>query len=363
MACTPSELGSLYLLKDAESRSVSAENVYGEKGRGGMAGLDGPQPEVTRLGQPWGIRPEQRELGPGWKVRPCVAVPAGATVPIMDVEGPGIIQHCWFTYHEKFHRDLILRAYWDDQEQPSIEVPLADFFCQGWGRRVAVRSIPINVNPMGGYNCYLPMPFTRRARITVENRSPELLDMFFYTINFVRVPELPAETALLHAQFRRKNPTDYKVPYTVLDGVQGRGHLAGIYMAWQQNTKRWWGEGEFKFFIDGDGEYPTICGTGVEDYFGGAWGFHDHYSAPYLGYIEGDPHSSTGARHGLYRFHIPDPIHFRRDLRITVQALGWHEDGHLRPLRDDIASVAYWYQTLPTAPFPALPSRRELEVN
>jgi hypothetical protein len=357
-------LSTLHLAIEAETRCVTAENVYGEKGRGGMAvpDVNTPQEEVLRLGQPWRVRPEQAELGPGWKVRPAVEVPAGARVPIMDVEGPGIIQHMWFTYDEPFYRDLIWRVWYDGDAEPSIEVPMADFFCNNWARRRAVNSLPINVNPMGGFNCYLPMPFRRHIRMEVENRSPRAVPMFFYAITFQRQP-VPDNSLYLHAQWRRTNPTLPKEPHVVIDGITGRGHLAGISMAWQQNTSRWWGEGEVKMYIDGDDAFPTICGTGVEDYFGGAWGFHSHYSAPFLGYIDGDPASSTGARHSLYRFHVTDPIHFHRDLRITVQALGWHEDGYLRTLQDDVSSVCYWYQSLPHSPFPPLPDRRAMEVN
>jgi hypothetical protein len=124
----------------------------------------------------------------------------------------------------------------------------------------------------------------------------------------------------------------------------------------------WWGDGEIKVFLDGDKEFPTICGTGTEDYFGGAWCFGQNYSAPFLGYPLGACDGKAGNRHGLYRFHIMDPIRFAKDLKVTMQAIGWHSESRYLPLQDDIASVAYWYQTEPHRPFPALPNRDYLEV-
>lgn len=359
-------LGDLMKLRPVESRSISAENVYGDKGRGGMAELsERPQPEVERIGQVWeGPNAAARELGRGWKVRPCVMLPPASVTTVMDVEGPGTIRHIWITLAEGFYRDVILRIYWDDQEHPSVETPIGDFFCNSWKQRTNVLSLPINVNPSGAFNCYFPMPFRRRARVTVENRHPaERVPHFFYAINYEQ-GAVGEDAAYFHARFNRTNPLPYGTDYTILDGVRGRGHYVGTYMAWQQNNGGWWGEGEFKAFLDGDGEFPTICGTGAEDYFGGAWCFGALYSAPFLGYPQGpqDGRSAPGARHGLYRFHVMDPIHFQRDLRITIQALGWRDGGRYLPGQDDMASVAYWYQTLPHAPFPPLGDRNALEI-
>jgi len=356
-------LGNISRLSNAKSRSVTAENVYGEKGRGGMAEVSStPQPEVTQIGQRWeGPNQCSRDLGRPWKVRPCISLPKEATTTLMDVSGPGVIQHIWITCEAKFYRDLILRIYWDGSETPSVESPLGDFFCNGWKTRVNITALPINVNPSGGFNCYFPMPFRKHVKITIENRAPEDANGFFYTVNYA-LTEIAEDEAYFHAQFRRINPLPYKEDYVILDGVEGRGHFVGTYMAWQQNSSGWWGEGEIKFFMDGDTEFPTICGTGTEDYFGGAWGFGENYSSPFLGYPLGASDNRPGNRHGLYRFHVMDPIRFETDLRVTMQAIGWRSEGRYLPLQDDISSVAYWYQTIPANPFPRLPSRDDLEV-
>lgn len=355
-------------LSNAQTRSITAENVYGEKGKGGMAEQSSePQAEVVRIGQKWdGPSAAARDLGRGWKVRPCITLPRQSVTTVMEVEGPGTIQHIWITVEAKRFRDLILRMYWDGQSTPSVEAPLGDFFCNGWKTPHNVIALPINVNPTGGLNCYFPMPFRKHARITIENRTPEDMKGFFYTINYAAGPVAETE-AYFHAQFRRTNPLPYKQDYVILDGVKGRGHYVGTYMAWQQNSSGWWGEGEFKAFLDGDGEYPSICGTGTEDYFGGAWGFGGDYSAPFLGFrdltTKGERNMGhPGDRHSLYRFHVLDPIRFQQDIRVIMQAIGWRSEGRLLPLQDDIASVAYWYQTLPTAPFPPFLDRDGLEV-
>lgn len=356
-------LGNIMKLSNAVTRSITAENVYGEKGKGGMADQsETPQPEVAKIGQRWDSPNfSARDLGKTWKVRPCITLPIQSTTTLMDVDGPGVIQHIWFTVDSKYYRDLILRMYWDDEETPSVEVPLGDFFCNGWNTRTNILSLPINVNPSGGFNIYFPMPFRKHARITVENRAPMDVIGFFYAVNYA-LTEIEPDDAYFHAQFRRSNPLGYMQDHTILDGVKGKGQFVGVYMAWQQNSTGWWGEGEFKVFMDGDAGYPTICGTGTEDYFGGAWAFMDNFSAPYLGYPTGGVDGKPGNRHGLYRFHIQDPIRFESDLRVTMQAIGWRSEIRYLPLQDDISSIAYWYQTEPHQPFPTLGNRDALEV-
>jgi len=363
-------LGNLMRLSDAETRSITGENVYGEKGKGGMAELsDRPQEAVTKIGQVWG-GPNKcaRDLGRKWKVRPCITLPAESTTTLMDVDGPGVIQHIWITVDHKRTRELVLRMYWDDEETPSVEVPLCDYFCNNWKTRLDIVALPINVNPSGAYNSFFAMPFRKHARVTVEYLGPEQFGGFFYCINYA-LTDVGEDDAYFHAQFRRTNPLTYGEDYTIIDGVKGKGQYVGTSMGWQQNSDGWWGEGEFKAFIDGDGEFPTICGTGTEDYFGGAWCFGRNFSAPYFGYHdvttishEGRTINRIGNRHALYRFHVMDPIRFKQDLRVTMQAIGWRSGGRYLPLQDDISSVAYWYQAEPHAPFPQLPDRDGLEI-
>lgn len=355
-------LGTVMKLSDAKTRLVTAENVYGKKGRGGMAEVaDTPQDEVTEIGQEWRTCDAARDLGTTWKVRPCITIPSETTATILDAEGPGIIQHIWITVNNKFHRDLIIRIYWDGQGIPSVESPLGDLFCTSWRSGVTINAIPINVNPRNALNSYFPMPFAEHARITIENRSPEECGGFFYAVTYAET-NVEEDDAYFHAQFRRTNPLPYKEDYCIVDNIRGKGHYVGTYMAWQQNSQGWWGEGEIKFFLDGDTKFPSLCGTGTEDYFGGAWCFHENFSAPFLGYPEGQCDRKPGNRHGLYRFHIMDPIRFEKDLKVTMQAIGWRSEGRYLPLQDDIASVAYWYQTLPTNPFPTLGTRNDLEI-
>ncbi len=337
-------LSQIYLLADAETRSISAENPTGEKAGGARAVPDADNPAA--------------ELGRGWKVRPCITLPAGQNVNIAQIQGPGLIQHIWITVHEKAYRDLILRMYWDGEESPSVCSPLGDFFAEGHGLRYPVNSLMMTVNPSGGFNSYWPMPFHRQARIDIENRSDEAVEGFFYQITYALQP-LPEAAAYFHAQWRRSMTSREHPEHTLLDQVSGKGHYVGTFVAWEQLSNGWWGEGEIKFYIDDDDEYPTICGTGTEDYFGGAWCFGDTYSTPFLGYPLWHKPAGEIPKHALYRWHILDPIRFHKNLRVTLQALGWWPHRKFQPLTDDIASVAYWYQTEPHRPFPPLPPRSE----
>jgi len=361
-------LSSITKLSNAKSRSISAENVYGEPGRGGMADTsDIPQPEVAKIGQGWWNNTDARELGQKWKVRPAIGLAAKSVTTIMDVDGPGCIRHIWMTVDVRkcsSKRWLILRMYWDDETAPSVEVPLGDFFCYAEKHEAEVLSIPINVNSEGGLNCYLPMPFRKHARITVENLAEiEEYPTLYYSINYT-LEEIGDDDAYFHASFHRSNPLPLGEDFVIADNIRGQGHFIGCYMTWQQNNSGWWGEGEIKMFMDGDDEFPTICGTGTEDYFGGAWCFRKGlYSAPFVGYVKGwDPDRKAGSRHALYRFHLPDPIYFAESLRITMQAIGWRSERRYLPLQDDISAVAYWYQREPHALLRPLPDRNYLEV-
>ena len=352
-------LGNLSRISKAKTRSISAENPTGEKGKGGMA-TEGTGAQAAR------------DLGQGWKVSPSVSIASGETYTLADMEGPGAIQHMWISGHVAARgpeaRYYILRIYWDDQDIPSVECPSADFFASGWGQYAQIDSLPVSVNPNRGYNCFWEMPFRRRCRITLENRHTE--DMIcYYQINYT-LTDIPEDAAYFHAQFRRVNPLPYKEPYTIVNDIKGTGHYVGTCMAWGVNNQGWWGEGEIKFYMDGDDEFPTICGTGTEDYFGGAYnwdvgGEYVTFSTPFIGVhqvLRPDGLYKSQQRFGMYRWHVMDPIRFDSDLRVTIQALGWRSGGRYLALQDDIASVAYWYQTLPTNPFPQLPDADYLEI-
>ena len=233
-------LGNIYQLSSAKTRLITAENVFGDKGRGGMAELSAdPQLEVEKIGQQWdGANSCARELGQKWKVRPCITLPPGSTTTLMDVDGPGIIQHIWMTLTDQRYRDQIIRIYWDGEETPSVESPVGDLFCCGFNARAKVTALPINVNPSGGFNSYFPMPFRKHCRITVENRHVQPLSGFFYAITFAQT-EVPESAAYFHAQFRRTNPLPYGTDYTIVDGITGKGQYVGTYMAWQQNNMGW----------------------------------------------------------------------------------------------------------------------------
>lgn len=336
-------LGNLPLLSKAVFRSISAENPKGEKGGGAKADPGGEGPA--------------RGLGVGWKVRPCITLKADETVTLAEIEGPGTIQHIWITVKEIAYRSCVLRIYWDGEETPSVECPLGDFFACGHGVRYKVNSLPVAVNPSGGFNSYWPMPFRKSCKITVANEWREDIGGFFYQFDYA-LGDLPEETACFHAQWRRSLTTREYPEHVMLDGVKGRGHYVGTFLAWSQFSNGWWGEGEVKFYMDGDTENPTYCGTGTEDYFCGAWGFGDTFTGLYAGYPLHRKEPGEVPRHALYRWHIPDPVRFERDFKATVQALGWWPGGEFEPLTDDIASTAYWYQTEPHAPYPTLPEIR-----
>lgn len=342
----PTGLPGLPVLDKSETRSISAENLTGERGKGGMAV---PNPQELK---PAASARAADFLGQGWKVKPFLRVNAGETVTLMDVEGPGIIQHIWMV--EGLSRANIIRIYWDNEKTPSVEVPAPDFFAVGHEKFARVNSQVVTVNPQNALNCYWPMPFRKHAKVTFTNEGANDLGLLAYQITYALTP-VPRNTGYFHSQWRRAK-TGTVNPYVILDGVKGKGRYVGTFLAWSQmTTKGWFGEGEIKFFMDGDKQFPTICGTGTEDYFLGSYGFAEPYTTANAGTVL--PASTEGELPNLwslYRWHIQDPICFNKDLKITIQALGWGPDGRYLKLDDDIASVAYWYQTEPHAPFPAL---------
>jgi hypothetical protein len=351
-------LGNLSRLSRARTRSISPENVTGEKGKAGMA--------TEGLGAK-----AARDLGQGWKISPCVKVAPKQVLTLAEIQGPGAIQHIWMTPTGRW-RYSILRIYWDGETAPSVEVPVGDFFACGWGKYAQVSSLAVCVNPGSAFNSYWEMPFRKSCKMTLENIDEEPM-VVYYQIDHT-LTEVPEDAAYFHAQFRRSNPLPYKTDHVILDGVKGWGQYVGTYLAWGVHNDGWWGEGEIKFFMDGDGKFPTIAGTGTEDYFCGSYDFDtgpagaEHYTefnTPYTGLaqvIRPDGHYVANTRFGLYRWHIMDPIRFEQDLKVTMQALGWRSGGRYLPLQDDISSTAFWYQTEPHAPFPKLPDKDYLET-
>jgi len=344
-------LSTASIMSNSKTRSISAENPTGEPGNGGKAASN---------------------LGIGRKGRPCINIPKGETVEIASINRTGCIQHIWITMPDKTKtssfalRNLVLRMYWDGENEPSVEAPIGDFFCNGFGARCKVNSLPIAVNPVGGMNCYFPMPFRKGARITIENQHSDDIESFFYQINYTLVNEIPPEAAYFHVTWRKEWITEKGRDYVVVDGIKGKGHYIGTYLAWAPLQRYWWGEGEIKFYMDGDTEWPTICGTGTEDYFGAAWGFQETYNTPFLGnplqikeVKDGDLYDSCVPMYGLYRWHLMDPIRFEKELRVTIQQIGATYETGLFERSDDISSVAYWYQAEPHMAFPALLSVNE----
>lgn len=357
-------MGNIYMMSDAKTRSISPENFTGEKGKGGMA--------TTGTG-----KNASRDLGKGWKVSPSVVIKAHTTYNVAEITGSGAIQHIWMTPTGNW-RFSILRFYWDDETKPSVEVPVGDFFGMGWGKFSHLNSLAVNVNPGSGFNCYWPMPFRKKCRITMENINTEDM-VLYYQVDYT-LTDVPKDAAYFHAQFRRVNPLPYKQDYVLVDSIRGKGQYVGTYLAYGAHNNGWWGEGEIKFFMDGDTNYPTINGTGTEDYFNGAYDFdtrkknaagveevnYTEYSTPYVGLhqvIKGDGHYEIAQRFGMYRWHIMDPIRFEKNLKVTIQALGWRSEGRYLPLQDDIASTVYWYQTEPHNSFPPMLDKYHLEVN
>jgi hypothetical protein len=357
-------MGNIFRTSDAVSRSISPENFNGEKGKGGMA--------TTGTGAG-----ASRELGQTWKVSPSVIIKKHTTYTVAEIDGPGAVQHIWMTPTGNW-RYSIIRFYWDDETTPSVEAPVGDFFCMGWGKYAPITSLAVVVNPGSAFNCYWPMPFKKKCRITMENIDNEDM-VLYYQVDYT-LTKVPEDAGYFHAQFRRINPLPYKKDYVLVDSIQGKGQYVGTYLAYGSNKNGWWGEGEIKFFMDGDTKFPTIIGTGTEDYFCGSYNFdtrrknpdgsethaYTEFSGPYTGLpqvIKGDGLYNVAQRFGLYRWHIADPIRFEKNLKVTLQALGWRSGGRYLPLQDDLASVVFWYQTGPHGAFPKLPSKDELEVN
>jgi hypothetical protein len=302
----------------------------------------------------------------------AVTIEPGRKAVLLDAKGAGTVTHIWFTIasDDPYHlKNLVLRAYWDGEQEPSVEVPVGDFFGLGLGEYFLYQSALTTVASMKGLNAYFPMPFHKSALITITNEGPVVTDSFYYNIDYISVPHLPEGLAYFHAQYRQAAPcrgwtdnwkNDYDPPagtadnltgkgnYIVLE-AQGKGHLIGVSQSVLQNQSGWMGEGDEMIFIDND-RFPAINGTGTEDYFNGGWNFgagpfaYMYNGAPYIV----DP-ERIGGRYCMYRWHIDNPVRFQKSLRFTI------EHGHANHRSDNYFSTAYWYQTEPHKKFPDLP--------
>jgi hypothetical protein len=351
-------LHNLTTKKDIRSFSICPENPTGEKGKGAMATLENGSAKNAA-----------RELGQGWKVNPYIVIKSGEKADLANVTGQGAIKHFWIVDSSSQPRTTILRIFFDGHKNPSVCVPLYDFFCNADNSEYRqISSLPICYNPRRGMNCYFEMPYFTGFRVEIENIADEDI-MVYYQLDCEEKKIDPC-SLYFHAQFRRVNPLPYKEAYTILDKVKGNGHYIGTYMHWGVKSNGWWGEGEVKFYVDGDKDFPSICTTGTEDYFGGAYNFdvdgeYVEFSTPYTGLskvCKTDKTYLSQRYFDMYRFHITDPVYFKESLKVTIQALGWRSNGRYLPLQDDISSVAYWYSDTLDDEYPELPDKDGLEI-
>ncbi len=278
-----------------------------------------------------------------------LTIEASQTAVLADIKGPGAIHHIWVTIAaEPFYgRKIVLRAFWDGEQAPSLEVPIGDFFGVGHGLNRNFSSIPITCSSEGkAKNCYWYMPFRQSARVTVTNEGKQTIPAFYYYVDYRELKDLPPETPYFHAQYRQEVPCQPGHNYPILDAV-GRGHYVGCNLSVLQRAMGWWGEGDDMIYVDGE-TFPSLHGTGSEDYFSDAWGMREA-EHPFYGCPLQEEDFQAGSKATVYRFHIPDPIPFQKSIRVTI------EHGHVNDRSDDYSSTAFWYQTEPHKTFPALP--------
>jgi len=312
------------------SRSISFENPTGAPGEGGKAAS---------------------HLGPGRKGAPSRRIDPGETVDLCDIEGPGTIRHIWLTTAREpaAQRALVVRAYWEGQEHPSIECPVGDLFGFAHGKIMPYDSAVHSVGSTGGRNIWLPMPFVKRARFTFTNEWEKAVPLY-YQIDYTIGDRHGDGVGRLHVLFRRENPTTEKHDFELLPERNNQGRFIGSVIGVRNlHPDQWWGEGEVKVYMDGDTDYPTICGTGSEDYVGLAWGiqqtpfFYNGCSLNEKNFIS------------MYRWHLPDPIAWQKQARITIQQIAWKNG--LAETVDDWCCASFWYEPTPSAPLPAMPDR------
>ena len=337
------------------SRQTSAENPTGGSGAGCTWDPDPTSLDLVYSGP-------AVNLGRGYKVRPYVPVPAGETLTLLDTDGPGLVTRLFVTSNLPDYGALRLRCHWDGEQQPAVDVPLGHFFGIGHsGRPHEVSSLPIVVGPSRGCTSYWPMPFAGHARITLTNTGSVDAPIVAYSLGYALGQLRDSAPARFQATFRTTHTSADAPEHVILDHAGAAGSYVGTSVAWTAREPGWWGEGEVKFYLDDDRHNPSVIDTGTEDYFGGAWGFgrdathspgpglvERAFASPYVGAPLIETDESRDRRISLYRWHIPDPVHYSDAIRVTVQALGWGEDHRYRVRNDTIASVAYRYDRPPT---------------
>jgi len=309
------------------SRSISFENPTGAPGQGGKAASN---------------------LGPGRKGSPMRDVKPGETVQLCDIEGPGTIRHIWITTQPKPLplRSMVIRAWWDGQEHPSIECPLGDFFGFAHGKVMPYFSAVHSVGASAGMNLWLPMPFAKRARFTFTNEGTETMPLF-YQIDYTAGDGHAADVGRLHVCFRRENPTTLKKDFELLPERTQKGRFIGSVIGIRALHTDWWGEGEIKVYMDGDKDLPTLCGTGSEDYVGLSWGVQQ------LPFFYNGCSLNQKRFVSMYRWHLPDPIAWQKSGRVTIQQIAWRNG--LAEVQDDWSCATFWYEPVPSAPLPKMP--------
>ncbi len=300
----------------------------------------------------------------------------GGTLTLADIDGPGVISHIWITFPDPApgwlgrdgnanHSQLVLRMYWDGAAEPAVEAPLGDFFAAGFGQRAEVLSLPVLVQGGDAYNCFWPMPFHNSARIEIENQSTLPLNALYFQIDYVKKTSLPPDTPYFCAQYRQEFPTQSGRDYLILDAT-GRGHYVGTVLSVRSRSPEWFGEGDEKFYIDGE-TTPSIQGTGTEDYALNAWGMAiGTYPCFGVSLLQGE-WGAVGYTTTIYRWHVPDPVHFNKSLRVEIEDAGWISTDELAEgvnrgfveRNDDFASVAFWYQVGKPKLFAQFPSAED----
>ena len=313
-----------------ESRSITFENPTGEKGKGGMAAS---------------------KIGVGRKGAALKNIDPGETLTLCDISGPGVIRRIWVTLPAKKENLLgfVLRGYWDGQITPSIEAPIGGFFGCSHGIATAYQSAVHSMTDSAGMSIFLPMPFTKHARFTVTNEGDQRRVPFYYAIDYTIKERVPKDAGRLHVMYRRENPTALGRDFEILPKRKGMGRFIGCVLGIDNADRQWWGEGEFKVYLDGDDKFPTICGTGTEDYIGQAWGFHKN------AFLYGGVSMWEDNLFSLYRWHLKDPIYWKKDIRVTLQQLGAKEGVGYYNKQEDVSAAAFWYEPIPSTPLPAMP--------